>query len=270
LSLLVLFLTRFGNSCAMVEILPPNNPLFFVANVFLLISFLLSNVLYLRIVLAIGTLILALWAAIILNFALDVFLINLLFFFINMVQATIIIYNKRNIKFSPEFEQVYVHVFGPSRYNLQRSEFLKLVKIGSIRHIKKDSFYAQIGDCCTNLSVMVSGHLTVSIPIASGEMVINKHLTNEFIDSPEFIVNNTSGIFTVNIKAIEDSTYITWQKETLLSLLTEFHNLRFAVNAVLCHDLASLIFRENITVSSNNARLNNTSFAANFIKLNSK
>jgi len=239
----------------MVNILPINNPLFIVANLLLLISYTTTKILYLRITLALASLCYALWGAIILNFALDTFIFNMIFFCINSFQAGLILYNRRNIKFSPELEQIYTKVFGPNRYNLTRPEFLKLAKVGFIRNIKKDRYYAQKGDNCTNLSVIISGVVSVTLPTNSGDIEINKSHTNQFLDSPEFIADPNGGQFCVNIKAVEEVTYFTWPREILLPLLHKDSNLQFALNAVLSIDLAALIYRENIIISENSSRI---------------
>jgi len=239
----------------MVHILPLNNPLFFVANILLLISYATTKILYLRVTLALASLCYALWGAVILNFALDTFTFNMIFFIINSIQAALILYNKRNIKFSPELEQIYTNVFGPNRYNLTRPEFFKLAKVGLIRNIKKDRYYAQKGDNCTNLSVIISGVVSVTLPTDSGEIEINKAHKNQFLDSPEFIENPTGGQYCVNIKALEEVTYFTWPREILLPMLHKDINLQYALNAVLSIDLAALIYRENLVISENSSRI---------------
>jgi len=239
----------------MVNILPINNPLFIVANVLLLISYTTTKILYLRITLALASLFYALWGAVILNFALDTFIFNMIFFCINSFQAGLILYNKRNIKFSPELEEIYTKVFGPNRYNLNRAEFLQLAKAGFIRNIKKDRFYAQKDDNCTNLSVIISGVVSVTLPTTDGEIEINKARKNQFLDSPEFIANPDGGQFCVNIKAIEEVTYFTWPREVLVPILRKNTNLQFALNAVLSIDLAALIYRENLVICENSSRI---------------
>ena len=97
-------------------ILPANHVLFQIANIFLFLSYLSVNLLYLRIVLALAGLFFAIWylallmhlitrAIFVLRISLDTALWNSVFMAINIYRAVQIIYKSRPIEFEdPDFE----------------------------------------------------------------------------------------------------------------------------------------------------------------------
>lgn len=94
----------------MTEVAPPLHPLFHIA----IACFLLSNVqwtmLFLRIIVLVGNICFIALAGI-LNVQLDMLLWNLALAFINIFYITVIFWERRTIRFSPNLEKLYVEVF---------------------------------------------------------------------------------------------------------------------------------------------------------------
>ena len=86
-----------------------NHVYFQLANSFFLLSYLappgLFGLIYLRLMLAIGSAFLAFWALVFVC-AFDTFLWNAIFFFINSVHLTILLFSLRPIKLDPQIQQV--------------------------------------------------------------------------------------------------------------------------------------------------------------------
>ncbi len=91
-----------------MTILQPNSWLFQMANVCLFFSYISTDILILRIVLAIAALFFLLWGAIDLDVALDTCLWNGIFMLINTAFAIQIMYTRRPVRFArPEHEDLY-------------------------------------------------------------------------------------------------------------------------------------------------------------------
>ena len=91
--------------------LPINHVSFQLAHVFLCLSYLapptLYGLIYLRLVLAIGSAFLASWACFVIC-AFDTFLWNSLFLLINAVHAVVLIFSLRTVKLGPQIEEVHI------------------------------------------------------------------------------------------------------------------------------------------------------------------
>lgn len=100
------FLPYFYTGCSW---LPINQVIFQMAHVFICLSYLapatLYGLIFLRLVLAIGSAFLAGWACFIIC-AFDTFLWNTLFLLINAIHAIFLIFSLRAVKFGPQIEEV--------------------------------------------------------------------------------------------------------------------------------------------------------------------
>jgi hypothetical protein len=89
-------------------IMPPSHWTFQCANVFLLLSYLSTNMLQLRLTLACASTCFILWAIFVLNVSLDTTIWNFVLLCINLYQASAIIYARRPVKFSrAAHEKIY-------------------------------------------------------------------------------------------------------------------------------------------------------------------
>ena len=93
-------------------VLPANHWLYQLANVCLFFSFVSSDALFLRIVLAIAGLLFVLWGSVVLDTSLDTCLWNAVFLAINTIFAVKIIFSRRPIQFQRvEHERLYNVLF---------------------------------------------------------------------------------------------------------------------------------------------------------------
>lgn len=102
----------FNTGC--LEWLPINHVYFQLANSFLFLSYLapagLYGLLYLRLMLAIGSAFFAIWGWMILC-AFDTFLWNALFFLINVVHGILLLFSLRPVRFDKQVEEVRINLF---------------------------------------------------------------------------------------------------------------------------------------------------------------
>ncbi|ETO36349.1 Popeye domain-containing protein [Reticulomyxa filosa] len=166
-----------------------NSVIFQFANVFLLLSYVSSNILWLRIVLTLACLCFAVWAG---TFPpgslLDTFMWNAVMMLINLRHAVALLFQLRPIQFDRvEHEQVYSHMF---QGLISRKDFKILCDVCLVRQLrkvwliqiffkkiylfdfdfdfdffflikKKGRYYSQINDACSNLSILIKGKIQV-------------------------------------------------------------------------------------------------------------
>ena len=94
-----------------------------------------------------------------------------------------------------------------------------LMKHSLIRIVKKGTYYVNIGDNCTNLSILIDGNM-IKKDQNGKESYVRKAT---FIDSPEFITrkHKIGQVFTISFYAETDCRLIIWPREMLESDLTD-------------------------------------------------
>lgn len=139
--------------------LPINHISFQFAHVFLCLSYLappgLYGLIYLRLVLAIGSALLAAWACFIIC-AFDTFIWNSLFLLVNAVHAVVLIISLRTVHFGPQMEQVNVP-WDPQELSIKT--FLLPQVYGDIFQplkVSKRQFKA-VAKCLTSIRLMKRG-----------------------------------------------------------------------------------------------------------------
>jgi len=170
-----------------MKLLPANSWLFQIANCFLAISYVVPDLLVLRICLACAGLCFTLWGGIVLNVSVDTVVWNAVFCIINSAKAVQLIILRRPIKFTePEHEEIYKRVFQP--VGISRREFKLLAEIGLLRTLTAGSIYVETGNEAHNLSLLHSGHMEVykKSSINKEMAKINGIKEFEFIESPEW------------------------------------------------------------------------------------
>jgi len=171
-----------------MQILPPNVWIFHLANAFLLLSYLLTDILFLRICLALAGLCFTFWGALLLvpgAIALDTVIWNAIFVIINTLQAIRIIYSRRPIKFKEKIhESIFESVF--LSFGVSRLEFLSLMEASTLTKLNSGDIFVNDGDITHNLSILQSGKLLKYKTIDGKEMTVNKSYPFEFVESPEW------------------------------------------------------------------------------------
>lgn len=263
-----IFKVLFGNSLILLTIvllseiigydlnigLPIGNWKFQFANFFFLISNITSNIFLLRIFLTCGGLWFIIWmytydAGIIV----DGIMWNYISVLINIRHAFILFYAKRPIIFDKDREQLYINTFCGI---MSRANFKILCKNSFIRELGKDRYYAQKGDTCNNLAILISGKISIikqekedSIMSSNNKNIVynqseEQYITpNEFIDSPEFIMRKTKNKFTVDMYVDKKCKFLIWPCEILNEILSKNPQIEPALMGVLGIDVSKKIFR---------------------------
>ena len=211
---------------------------------FTFVSFITSNVLFMRIVLCfsfgLGILSKCL-TPLPIDFSYIVWCF--LVFLINLKHVMILFYSKRHISFDQHREQIYTTIFN----NITtRSEFQTLMSHSLIRIIRKDRYYININDTCNNLTILVSGTMLKSDKTNKKSQV--KELS--FIDSPEFIMQKqmVGQIFNVSFFAETECVILIWSREMINELLEKDKKLKEQLLSVLGLDVAYKVFVLDVLV----------------------
>jgi len=199
---------------------------------FTFLSFITSDILFMRVVLILS------FGLGIISMVISAMPLNLVgcswylsILLINMKHTSIICYDKRHITFEKNHEIVYNHIF---KNLLKRSEFVVLMKHALVRQVKSGTYYVNIGDNATNLSILIDGRLVKTDQNKKRSFV--QKVT--FIDSPEFLTreNKIGNVFTVSFYCETDCKIIMWARELIESDLTP--QLHTALMSALGIDVA--------------------------------
>ena len=202
---------------------------------FTFLSFVTSNVLFMRIVLVfsfgigIGSMIIAPPPP---NLAFIMWYILVLL--INIKHSLQIIYNKRNIKFDHNNEQIYNKIF---RKLMSKNDFQILMTNSLLRVVKKNTYYINLGDACSNLSILLSGEM-IKTDQNKKETLVK---VNSFIDSPEFIMRKykVGQVFTISFFAKTECKIIIWPREMLETTIKKNKELYNKLLAALGIDVSN-------------------------------
>ncbi|XP_062589590.1 popeye domain-containing protein 3-like [Saccostrea cucullata] len=189
-----------------------------------------------------GFLLLSIWSWVILC-APDYFSWNFSFMVINAVQALVILYNIRPVKFCDDLEDVYVTVFQPLR--VPRHLYKKLVSPDycTLGMLHEGEVYASQGiSKIDRLGLLIAGRMSVY----SSHQELHQVQAKEFIDSPEF-ESAISGDdkYQVSIVAVSTCRYIFWQRSGLEYLLIKEPYLASLLRAVLGRDITNKLYSIN-------------------------
>lgn len=252
---------------------PANHWLYQLGMCCLLISYATVDLLPLRIVLAIGSLLLALWGLLILDVSVDTTVWNLLFFVINSIQAILLLWKKRPIKFvHVAHESIYQEVF--SKVGISRLDFKSMVKVGFLRSLKAGSYYIEAGNVVNNLSLLYQGKLELYRKRSDRVQTVNLCEKWEFVEAPEWAARfnrrvrkgtgpkpatpHAPGVSddecvllewqdaeTINVsaKAAENCLFLTWPVEELEVFLIKHPHIVAPFNALVGADVAKKLFR---------------------------
>ncbi|XP_046456627.1 blood vessel epicardial substance-like [Daphnia pulex] len=215
----------FNTGC--LEWLPINHIYFQLANSFLFLSYLapagLYGLIYLRLMLAIGSAFFAIWGWFILC-AFDTFLWNAFFLLINVVHVIYLLCSLKPPKFDKQVEEhsqwimVYKTIFQPLKVSKQ--QFQKVVNcMKLIKPLKRGEHFAvEKVTRVETLSLLLSGSMLV---IENGKTLHVLH-PMQFLDSPEWFGVSSDDFFQVSIRACEESRVLLWHRDKLkLILLTD-------------------------------------------------
>lgn len=203
------------------------------ANLLLVVSYSLSNYLYLRLCLSLACACFMLFALTgPVGTILDMLFFNFAMALLNLYHAFMHLYNQRYVPFPTEFEQVYCARFQDF---MTRVEFEKLMSICLVRRAKADTWMKLSGDEVTSLCVVVSGR--VGIYRGDGNK-IDEHVQMDILEAPEWVrsgLNPEEERFNVSFKveSSEGLLFLKWPRESLVDLLQASPSLKTEMRAVL-------------------------------------
>ncbi len=223
---------------------------------FTFLSFITTNILFMRIVLCLSFFI-AIVSISIASSPLDFSYImwDFLILLINMKHVLTICYDKRHIIFDDDFEIVYKKIF---RKVMIRSVYQKLITKSLVRTINKDRYYAKNGDMCNNLTILVYGKMRK----IDQTNKISYVKVCSFIDSPEFIMRKyrAGQIFNISFYAETECKIIIWPREMITILLKKSKDLNSLLLASLGIDVSyKVLMLDTISNISNIAESVTTS-----------
>ncbi|KAK4010266.1 popeye domain-containing protein 3 isoform X2 [Daphnia magna] len=216
--------------------LPINHISFQFAHVFLCLSYLappgLYGLIYLRLVLAIGSALLAAWACFIIC-AFDTFIWNSLFLLVNAVHAVVLIISLRTVHFGPQMEQVYGDIFQPLK--VSKRQFKAVAKcLTSIRLMKRgECFSVEKETKVETLSLLLSGRMLVS----QNDKMLHFIHPMQFLDSSDWFQVSSDDIFQVSIRACEESRVLLWHRDKLRVILQKDAFLQSVLHEILGRDV---------------------------------
>lgn len=203
-----------------------------LANVLLVGSYSMSNFLHLRLSILCACACFVFYSITSpIGIMIDLLFFNVVMALLNIRHAIQLLYERRYVNFTPEFEQVYQSVFADF---MRRTDFNTLISIAFIRSEKSHVVLKEKGNIMTSLCCLVKGRVLVT---NSSGRKINQYGRNEFLEAPEWIKANLkpgdNDRFHITFTSMTQCTYIKWPRETLLLLLKENHTLKLALRAVL-------------------------------------
>uniref|UniRef100_A0A1B0CKJ6 POPDC1-3 domain-containing protein n=2 Tax=Lutzomyia longipalpis TaxID=7200 RepID=A0A1B0CKJ6_LUTLO len=193
---------QLGNAIMAVAFLAPGNP---------------YGQLWLRSVLVIGCVLMAMWGWLV-ECTVDAFVWAIVFLVINFIHVIVLLFRLRPVKFEKEIESVYAALFQPLR--VSRHQFKKVLNcMKLVRSLKYQEVYAQEKVTkVDSLSLVLSGKLVVS----QNQRALHIVFPHQFLDSPEWFGVSTDDFFQVSIMAMEESRVLIWHRDKLkLSIMAE-------------------------------------------------
>ncbi len=200
-----------------------------VANVLYLISYLVRDILWLRVLTIFAGLSLLpfychcsdhiLWAPI---------GWNALFISVNLIQIGILLRERRPRRLDGPEQELYDNVFS----ELTPGEFRQLLKVGEWRKIETGTTVVQRDTVVRDIQVLQRGALEVR----SAGGVIDRDTPGQFVGEMSFLSGEKA---TADVVAIEPSLVFVWPQESLNKLLDKKPALAFKIRGILSLDVVA-------------------------------
>ena len=200
-----------------------------VANVLYLISYLVRDILWLRVLTIFAGLSLlpfychcsdhVLWAPI---------GWNALFISVNLIQIGILLRERRPRRLDGPEQELYDNVFS----ELTPGEFRQLLKVGEWREIETGTTVVQRDTVVRDIQVLQRGALEVR----SAGGVIDRDTPGQFVGEMSFLSGEKA---TADVVAIEPSLVFVWPQESLNKLLDKKPALAFKIRGILSLDVVA-------------------------------
>src|SRR3984957_4844827 len=198
-----------------------------VANVLYLLSYLVKDILWLRLLTVVAGVLLMTWAFLQQQPLWVSIAWNALFLAINLYQSWRLILERRPVRLSERDALLYRLTFR----TLTPREFVKLLALGRWEEAAPETRIVERAQALDPLMVIASGRTAVKV----GERVVELG-EGRFVGEMSFITGQTPAADVVAIDAIR---YVSWPKAELTTFLAQHPALRAAWQAVLGADLVS-------------------------------
>jgi CRP-like cAMP-binding protein len=198
-----------------------------LANVLYLLSYLVKDILWLRLLTVVAGVLLMTWAFLQPQPLWVSIAWNALFLSINLYQSWRLILERRPVRLSERDALLYRLTFR----TLTPREFVKLLAIGRWEAAEPETRIVERAQVLDRLMVIASGRTAVKV----GERVVELG-EGRFVGEMSFITGQAPAADVVAIDAIR---YVSWPKAELTTFLAQHPALRAAWQAVLGADLVS-------------------------------
>lgn len=198
-----------------------------VANVLYLFSYLVRDILWLRVLTVVAAVTLCLWTYTQIMSPWAPIAWNAVFIAINAYQIRQLLLERRPVNLSEREQRVYQRVFR----SLTPREFVKLLAVGQWKIADTGEQLVEQGVPLSDMMVIVDGKVDVAV---NGSCVA-KLDEGSFVGEISFLTGDTPG---ASVVAIDSTSYIAWPIERLRTFLRDNAELRAAWQLVIGTDLA--------------------------------
>jgi CRP-like cAMP-binding protein len=247
-------------------LLPANHVLFQLANICLLTSFLLNDLLLLRLCLGLAGMFFSIWGAFVLNLSIDTTVWNAVFCCINIFKCAQLLYAERPVHLHPMEEEIYLRVFKSKRVPLSRRDFKTLAKKAVVLDYEDGEAYLHQSGNVETVALILSGHVDVfdnfgakktdseRVPFAK----INVSEAWEWVDSPQFIFNINAKVpqpAAVSLICSGPTSLCVWTLDDIRAMCAVNPQLSVCLLSVISQDCAIKILKtEKYLMSSDLVR----------------
>jgi len=212
--------------------LPLNDWFFQFANLFLMVSYCISDLLLLRVCLFFACINFALFGWFGLgDISADCVLYNLALSLINLGFISIMAWEKRYIRFSPGWEEIYVNMFKP--IGVSRHDFALFQKKGVIREKCRGSVLHHIDDNVTSMNILISGEVELLNSQGKLANTYSKYSIIEGIEWCQYNLDPEEKQFEHRFVAKTNVVFAKWSREMLLQIFRKHSSLKQSIRILL-------------------------------------
>ncbi|AKV00069.1 Cyclic nucleotide-binding domain protein [Labilithrix luteola] len=197
-----------------------------VANVFYLLSYLVKDILWLRVLAVLGGSILVVYYA---TFPTPLWAPigwDAVFLTTNLVQIGILIRERRPVRLEPAEMRLYEHTFR----SLTPHEFVKVLRLARWESIDAGKLLVRGGEELDRIMVLASGR----VRIEQNGAPIRELMAGCFVGDMSFLTGATPNVDVVTVEPVRT---VSWSQRELHALLLRNAELRAAFQTILSEDL---------------------------------
>ena len=198
-------------------------------------SFLVKDILYLRLVSILASLF-----SVFYNYVIPVEPMwiavgwNFVFISLNLYHIAVLVYEKRPVQMSPKHKELYETMFK----NMTPVEFLKITKIADWIHFKTKESITQKGHTVPTLNLIYNG--TVDVIVDDKKVAELKD--GQFVGEMSFLTEKPA---TATCVVKHDTECLVWKQEQFKDLLKRNPSLYFTIQSLLSAQVSSALVSSN-------------------------